>query len=170
MLLFRLTDLYWQTSWLLLALWKSLIYFYWIWERQASGEYVLGGPLSCLALLHLWYLDLPVAQALWAGILVPRGPSLLVGHFLLSIWVRDYYRLLTNQFIFFCLFIKLEKNFGSWGDGSCCTKTILSLGNGFASVSEVENHISWLSAPCSEKSHIVKVLGIMGHMVSTTAT
>lgn len=26
---------------------------------------------------------------------------------------------------FVCLFIKLEKNFGSWGDGSCSTKTIL---------------------------------------------
>lgn len=156
---------------MLLALWKSLIYLYWIWERQFSWKYVLGGPLSCPALLHLWYLDLPVAQALWAVILVPRGPSLLVGPFLLSIWVRDYHRLLTNQFIFFvCLFIKLEKNFGSWGDGSCSTKTILSLGSGFASVSEVENYISWLSAPSSEKSRIVKVLGIVGHMVSATAT
>lgn len=71
---------------------------------------------------------------------------------------------------FFCLFIKLEKNFGSWGEGSCSTKTILSLRNRFASVFEVENHISWLSAPCSEKSHIVKVLGIVGHMVFATAT
>lgn len=62
----------------------------------------------------------------------------------------------ANQFTFVCLFIKLEKNFGSWGDGSYSTKTILNLGNGFASVSEVENYISWLSAPCSEKSHIVK--------------
>lgn len=73
-------------------------------------------------------------------------------------------------FLFACLFIKLEKNFGSWGGGSCSTKTILSLRNGFASVFEVENHISWLSAPCSEKSHIVKVLGIVGHMVFATAT
>lgn len=71
---------------------------------------------------------------------------------------------------FVCFFIKLEKNFGSWGDGSCSTKTILSLGSGFASVSEVENYISWLSAPSSEKSRIVKVLGIVGHMVSATAT
>lgn len=68
---------------------------------------------------------------------------------------------------FVCLFIKLEK---SWGEGSCSIKTILSLRDGFASVFEVENHISWLSAPCSEKSHIVKVLGIVGHMVFATAT
>lgn len=141
---------------MLLALWKSLIYLYWIWERQLSWEYVLGGPLSRPALLHLWFLDLPVAQALWTIILVPCGPFLLVGPFLLSIWVRDYHRLLTNQLTFVCLFIKLEKNFGNWGDGSCSTKTILSLGNGFESVSKVENYISWLSAPCSENSHIVK--------------
>lgn len=106
------------------------MYLYWIWERQVSWECMLGGP----------FLRCPPPS-------LPPGPSCStspLGYDPSSLWTISSSRVFPAKymsqsspqtsdkpFIFVCLFVKLERNFGSWGDGICYTKTILRLGSGF---------------------------------------